>query len=93
MGCCLLAIIGAVWPRLLLALIYFFKPGIPAKAFSSALLPLVGFVFLPATTLMYEVSIYYWGPPDRNHPLVLLLLAGALLSDLSQLGVFRRKRR
>lgn len=93
MGCCLLAIIGAVWPRLLLVLIYFGAPQIPAKAFHAPLLPLLGFVFLPATTLLYEVSIFYWGPPDAQHPLVLIVLACALLSDLSQLGMFRGRKR
>jgi hypothetical protein len=93
MGCCLLAIIGALWPRLLLVLIYFFAPQIPAKAFHTVLYPLLGFFFLPATTLLYEVCITYIGPPDAAHPLVLLLLACALLSDLSQLGFFQRRRK
>jgi hypothetical protein len=92
MGCCLIAIIGAVWPRLLLALIYFFAPAIPAKAFHTALAPLLGFVFLPATTLAYEVAVYYWGPVQGN-PVALGVLGVALLSDLSQLGVFKRKRK
>lgn len=91
MGCCLFAIIGAVWPRLVLALIYFFAPSIPAKVFHSALLPLAGFILLPATTLAYEVCVYYWGPLERQ-PLSLVVMGLALLSDLSQLGVFRRKR-
>ena len=92
MGCCLVAIIGAVWPRLLLVLVYFFARQIPAKAVHAPLLPLIGFICLPATTLLYEVSIFYWGPPDAKHPLVLIALAVALLSDLSQLGIFRRRR-
>jgi hypothetical protein len=91
MGCCLFAIIGAVWPRLLLALIYFFDPVMPAKVFHSALVPLAGFIFLPATTLAYEVCVFYWGP-IAGQPLSMVLLGLALLSDLSQLGVFRRKR-
>ena len=29
MGCCLIALLGAIWPRVVLVLIYFFSPAIP----------------------------------------------------------------
>lgn len=93
MGCCIVAIIGALWPRVLLVLIYFFAPQIPARSYHTVLVPLLGFIFLPATTLVYELCVYYLGGVDAGHPLALVFIALALLSDLSQVGGVRRRRR
>ncbi|HVS72155.1 MAG TPA: hypothetical protein VHQ47_12945 [Phycisphaerae bacterium] len=93
MGCCLIAIIGALWPRVLLVLIYFFAHQIPQRAFHTVLLPLLGFIFLPATTLVYELCVFYGMPPNAAHPLAIIFIALAFLSDLSQLGATRRRRR
>lgn len=91
MGCCLIAAIGAIWPRLVLVFIYFFAPEIPRKEFQTVIWPLLGFLFLPTTTLAYELCQYYIGPfPGNFWSLLIVLLA--FLHDLGQLGIARRRR-
>jgi hypothetical protein len=90
MGCCLLAVIGGIWPRLALVFLYFFTP-IPSKIFQTTLWPLLGFFFLPTTTLAYELCLTYVGPINYVWTVVIVLLA--FLHDLGQLGVARGRRR
>ena len=90
MGCCLLVILSALWPRVVLVLIYFFAPWIPRTAFHTALWPLLGFIFLPTTALAYELTWVYIGAP-QTHPLSLILVIIAFIHDLAQLGVLRRR--
>jgi len=89
MGCCLFAIIGAIWPRLALAFLYFFTP-IPHRVFQTTLWPLLGFIFTPTTTLAYELCLTYIGPMDNIWCILIVLLA--FLHDLTQLGVARGRR-
>jgi hypothetical protein len=89
MGCCLLAIFGAVWPRLALAYLYFFT-GIPARVFKTTLWPLLGFVFLPTTTLAYELCVNHWGSAENIWSMVIIIVA--LLHDVGHLGGFRKRR-
>jgi hypothetical protein len=91
MGCCILALIGAIWPRLALILIYLFAPQIPHKAFHSLLWPLVGFILLPTTTLAYELCSYYIQGGTSNI-FSIILIALAVLHDLGQFGLTRRRR-
>jgi hypothetical protein len=48
---CLL-ILGIAFPRLVLALLFFFTNFI-SRAYHGLLIPLLGFIFLPLTTLIY----------------------------------------
>lgn len=91
MGCCVLVLVGAVWPRLVLVLIYVFMGHIPAAVFETWVWPLLGFFFLPTTTLAYALGKWYVGPVDS--PMVLVLLGLAFLHDLGQLGAVGRRRR
>ena len=50
---CLLAIIGGVFPRLGLLIIWIARPALVNAAFDTWIWPLVGIVFLPFSTLMY----------------------------------------
>jgi hypothetical protein len=52
MGCCLLAMIGSFFPRIALALMWIFTTYVD-RAFSSFIVPLLGLIFLPFTTIMY----------------------------------------
>ena len=52
MGCCLLAMIGTFFPRIALALMWTFTNYVD-RAFSSFIVPLLGLVFLPFTTIIY----------------------------------------
>jgi hypothetical protein len=87
MGCCLFAIIGGIWPRLVLVFLYFFTP-IPSKIFQTTLYPLLGFIFLPTTTLAYALCLTYVGPTSYLWTEIILFVA--FVHDLGQLGVLRR---
>ena len=52
MGCCLLAAVGSFFPRIALLLMWIFTSYVD-RAFSGLLLPLVGLIFLPFTTIMF----------------------------------------
>jgi hypothetical protein len=52
MGCCCLAAIGSFFPRLALLLMWLFTDYVD-RAFSGFLLPLLGLMFLPFTTIMF----------------------------------------
>jgi hypothetical protein len=92
MGCCIIALIGAAWPRIALVIIYFVAPAIPQKAFHSLLWPLVGFFLMPTTTLAYELCSYYMQGGTTNL-LSIIIIALAALHDLGQLGPLGRRRR
>ena len=92
MGCCFFAILGALWPRLSLVLVWFFKPAIPAMAFDTKLWPLLGLVFFPTTTLAYEL-IKYYHPSHGIDNGYLAVLAVAFLYDLGHVGFGMRGRK
>lgn len=92
MGCCFFAIIGALWPRLTLALIWFFKPHIPGMAFQGSFWPVLGLIFLPTTTLAYEL-IKYLHPSHSIDNEYLLVMAIAFLYDLGHVGLGMKRRR
>jgi hypothetical protein len=52
---CLLAILGLITPRLILIVLWIFT-GYVGRAIDSALWSVLGFIFLPTTTLMYAVA-------------------------------------
>jgi len=53
---CLFAIIGAFAPRLALILLWIFTP-LVNRVFSGVVLPILGLIFLPFTTLFYVLVI------------------------------------
>ena len=87
MGCCLFALIGAIWPRLVLIFLYFLTV-IPHQVFRTTLWPLLGFLFLPTSTLAYELCLFYIGPIENVWCLLIVLVA--FLHDLTQLGMARK---
>ena len=52
MGCCLLAVVGSFFPRIVLLFMWIFTTYVD-RAFSSFFVPLLGLLFLPYTTIMY----------------------------------------
>ena len=50
---CLFAIVGGLFPRLALLLYWLARPLVVNAAFNTFIIPCLGFVFLPFTTLMY----------------------------------------
>jgi hypothetical protein len=63
---CLLALLAAISPRLALVLVWIFT-NLVDRAFEGFLLPLLGLIFLPLTTLVYvlayrpAVGVTGWG--------------------------------
>ncbi|MGO8684104.1 MAG: hypothetical protein ACLQUT_05945 [Thermoleophilia bacterium] len=82
MGCCF-GCVGTFFPRLALFFVWVFT-NLVDRAFTGFAVPLLGFIFLPFTTLMY-VFVY---EPLRNGPGALgwALVVLALLIDLSAYG-------
>ncbi len=90
MGCaCLLALLGAVAPRLALILMWLFTD-LLSQAFDSFVLPLLGFLFLPLTTV-----IYVFVSPGGLGPFDWILLVIGFLIDLGSYGsgAWGRRRR
>jgi hypothetical protein len=52
---CLLVIFGLITPRLILVILWIFTSYV-GRAIDSALWSILGFIFLPTTTLMYSVA-------------------------------------
>jgi len=81
---CLLGCLALAFPRIALVLVWLFVPGYIGRAFNESLLwPVLGFIFLPLTTLVYAWSINSHGAIDG---LYLVALIVAVLVDLGLLG-------
>ena len=80
---CFLLLIVLLFPRVALLLMWFF-PNYLQRAFHASLfLPLLGFIFLPLTTIVYAWEINS-GMPTEGLNLLWLLIA--VIIDLSGLG-------
>ena len=81
MGCCALVIVLA-FPRVVLACLFFFSRYLE-HAYHGILLPLLGFIFLPLTTLTYAWLINSHMPIEGLNVLFLII---AVLIDAGGLG-------
>lgn len=90
MACLLLLLIFA-FPRIALALLFFFSTYLQ-HAYHGILLPLLGFIFLPLTTLAYAWMVNSRMPLQGINLIILLV---AVLIDLGGLGSgeYHRRRR
>ena len=52
---CLFALFGGLFPRLALLVLWIARPALVGAAFNTFLLPLLGIIFLPFTTLIYVI--------------------------------------
>jgi hypothetical protein len=85
---CLFAVLGAFVPRVALVLLWLFTDQVE-EAFDSFLIPLIGLVFLPFTTLVYALL---WAPGGGVEGLEWVLVGLAALFDLSSYAGSRRAR-
>ena len=86
---CLLLILALSFPRILLILIAISTNWFQA-AFNTVFWPILGFLFMPYTTLAYMAAML-----NNNHSVSggwLILVVVAALVDLSHGGFARRKR-
>jgi hypothetical protein len=88
---CLLLILTLAFPRIVLLLMFFFSTYLE-RAYHGLLVPLLGFIFLPLTTLAYA-WMANTGQPIAGINLLLLIVA--VVFDLGGLGggEYHRRRR
>ncbi len=87
---CLLALIALAAPRFVIVLVVIFSDYI-GDAYSSRLLPFLGFLFLPTTTLAWAWATHSTSGDVRGMPMLVVVLA--VLIDLGIVGGARRESR
>lgn len=82
----LLGCLALAFPRFVLFLVWLLGGGYLMRAFDHAIWPILGFFFLPLTTLAFTYAMNSMGAPGQVEPLgwVVIVLAG-----LSDLGLLR----
>ena len=80
---CLLLILFLAFPRVVLAVLFLMSNYLE-RAYHGLLIPLLGFLFLPLTTLAYAWMVNNHQPPTTNVNLILLIIA--VVIDLGGLG-------
>ena len=91
MGCgCIVALIALVTPRIALLLVVIFSDFI-GRAYESWIWPLLGFFFLPLTTLAYAAAIN-WNDGSVSGVYFFIVLVAALI-DLGVIGGSATRRR
>ena len=83
---CLLGCLALLFPRLVLFLVWLFGGSYLARAYDSWLIPLLGFFFLPLTTLTFAFGVNSLSSPGQMSPVGWLLTGLALLVDIGLLG-------
>ena len=86
---CLLIIFSIFTPRIVLVLLYFFT-NFFSQAYQTVIWPLLGFIFMPYTTLAYMAAMIY--NYHNVNGLWLLLVIIAVLVDLGGQGGAARRR-
>jgi hypothetical protein len=79
---CLVGCIAVAFPRVALFLVWFFGGDYLSRAFDSWIFPLIGFFFLPLTTLAFAYGMNSLGSPTEMEPLGWLLVALGVVGDL-----------
>ena len=79
---CLLGLLAFFAPRLVMVLLFLFS-NFMGRAYSGILIPLLGFFFMPLTTLTYAAAINWTGSVSGVYFFVVLIAA---LADLGIVG-------
>ena len=89
---CLFALVAAMFPRLALLFLWLFTNLVSRAFHGSFILPLLGIIFLPFTTLMYVLT---WTAPGGVVGLAWFWVILGLLVDLSSYasGGYSNRRR
>ena len=77
---CLLLLIGIAFPRLAIIILFLFTT-VLQRAYHSLLLVVLGFLFLPLTTIVYAWIV------NGRHPLDGIYLVALIISVLADLGL------
>ena len=87
---CLVVLLAVAMPRVAIVALYLFSTWFKG-IFDTALWPILGFFFLPATLLWYTAVQHWWNGQWTLWPVVGITLA--LLIDLSPAQERRRRKR
>jgi hypothetical protein len=85
--------LAIIFPRLALFLVWLFGNNYLERAYGSVLLELLGFLFLPLTTLTYAFAHNSLSTAGQVTSLGWLLTAIAVLVDVGIIGSHQRARR
>jgi hypothetical protein len=88
---CILTLLALVFPRIVLVVLFFFTSYLD-RAIPSILVLLLGFLFLPLTTLVYAWTMNVHGVVEGIYLIAIII---AVIFDLGSLGggeVSRRRR-
>jgi hypothetical protein len=89
--CCVLTLLVMAGPRVVLVLMYLFSNYLQ-RAYHNVLILLLGFIFLPLTTIVYAYLVNSRLPLEGLNLLILLVAAIIDLGGLSG-GEWHRRRR
>ncbi len=87
--CCVFVLLAFFTPRIVLFILWVFTTYL-SRAYDGFLLPFLGFLFLPATTLAYAIAQNEFGGPSGLGLIVVLI---GLAVDVGLLGGGARQRR
>ena len=87
---CLLFVFGAGFPRVVLVLLWLFSSWF-SGVYANILIPILGLIFAPLSTIWYAVVQHYYGGVWTLWPLVGMVLSVGL--DLGIIGGGARARR
>ena len=87
--CCVLILLGLFTPRIVLFILWLFTNYL-SRAYDGFVLPLLGFLFLPATTLAYAIAQNELGGVNGLGIIVVLI---GLAVDIGLLGGGASRRR
>ena len=79
---CLVGCIAAIFPRLAITLVFLFS-GYLGRAYETAIWPILGFLFMPFTTLAYAWAVNTNGTVTGIYLVVVVI---AVLADLGSNG-------
>ncbi len=86
---CIVALIALLFPRILIAVLWFFTNWFHG-VFDSILWPVLGFLFLPVTTLWYSVVVHQYGGQWSSTNIVIMVIA--VVIDMGSCGGGYRSR-
>ena len=79
---CLLVVLVVLFPRVVLVLTFLFSNYLQ-RAYHELLIPVLGFIFLPLTTLAYAWIVNTGHPPEGSYLIVLII---AVIIDVGGWG-------
>ena len=84
MPCCLVALLALLFPRVILVLTWIVNPDFINNAYSTWIIPLLGLIFLPMTTLAFAWAVTFDGGAGSIGGIIVIALA--VLYDLGSGG-------